>query len=453
MPNRRLLSTFLRKVLKIKGQSVYNDFKDEESYILPQKGVRKLTGTLVTRTLRTGKTYYYVRLSYKDPITEVWKTKTLATKLEVKNNKRKAENMIKDFIQKYAYLENQPLACSGHVEPDIRICEYMDLWLKDKERDLKKSTYEGYIYRVDSIKKYFQKENPRVVDMTPKMLDTFFKYSLRYGKINQKTKKREPLAVRSVRSYKSILYAVLNQAVIDELIPANPALTVSVHGKKNKEYSEELLFMTEEEIAELLHFLAEHYPRLVGIAFMGAYYGLRRSEIMGLKWSAIDFKKKTISINHTVVRVKTVTASDSTKTYSSNRILNLFDTAEKCLLQIKREQEKNKAFFKSDYKNKQGYVFTWEDGSAYHPDYITSLFGQATKAFGRPEITLHKLRHSCASMLINKGWDIKKLQYWLGHKDTQTTLNIYAHFNRQRLNTSSNDLAEISLASADLFAS
>lgn len=106
MPNRRLLSTFLRKVLKIKGQSVYNDFKDEESYILPQKGVRKLTGTLVTRTLRTGKTYYYVRLSYKDPITEVWKTKTLATKLEVKNNKRKAENMIKDFIQKYAYLEN-----------------------------------------------------------------------------------------------------------------------------------------------------------------------------------------------------------------------------------------------------------------------------------------------------------------------------------------------------------
>lgn len=47
-------------------------------------------------------------------------------------------------------------------------------------------------------------------------------------------------------------------------------------------------------------------------------------------------------------------------------------------------------------------------------------------------------------MLINKGWDIKKLQYWPGHMDTQTTLNIYAHFNRQRLNTSNNDLREIS---------
>ena len=55
-------------------------------------------------------------------------------------------------------------------------------------------------------------------------------------------------------------------------------------------------------------------------------------------------------------------------------------------------------------------------------------------------------------MLINKGWDIKKLQYWLGHEDVQTTLNIYAHFNRERLNGSENDLAEISMSAADLFA-
>ena len=97
----------------------------------------------------------------------------------------------------------------------------------------------------------------------------------------------------------------------------NPVLTISVHGKKNADYSEELLFLTEEEISDLIHFLSRRYPRLVGIAFMGSYYGLRRSEILGLKWSAVDFKKKTISINHTVVRVKTVTTSDSTKTYSS----------------------------------------------------------------------------------------------------------------------------------------
>ena len=131
--------------------------------------------------------------------------------------------------------------------------------------------------------------------------------------------------------------------------------------------------------------------------------------------------------------------------------MNLFDTAEKCLLKIRDEQEYNKSFFQSSYKNIDNYIFTWEDGTPYDPNYISKLFKKATKDFGRPEISLHKLRHSCASMLINKGWDIKKLQYWLGHADTQTTLNIYAHFNRMRLNTSENDLSEISLVSAELF--
>ncbi|MCI6421926.1 MAG: tyrosine-type recombinase/integrase, partial [Blautia sp.] len=143
--------------------------------------------------------------------------------------------------------------------------------------------------------------------------------------------------------------------------------------------------------------------------------------------------------------------ADATKTVSGKRVLYLFETAEKCLRKIQKEQEYNKRFFKNEYINAEGYVFTWEDGRTYNPDYISKLFSKATKEFGRPEITLHKLRHSCASILINKGWDIKKLQYWLGHTDTQTTLNIYAHFNRQRLNASENDLAEISKDSAKLF--
>lgn len=118
---------------------------------------------------------------------------------------------------------------------------------------------------------------------------------------------------------------------------------------------------------------------------------------------------------------------------------------------IQEKQQGNKKFYKSDYQNHEKYIFTREDGRPYDPNYISRQFQKATKEFGRPEISLHKLRHSCASMLINKGWDIKKLQYWLGHINTQTTLNIYAHFNRQCLNASENDLSEISLASADLF--
>ena len=210
--------------------------------------------------------------------------------------------------------------------------------------------------------------------------------------------------------------------------------------------------MTEEEMAELLNFLAANYPKMLGIAFFGAYYGLRCSEIIGLKWNAIDFRNKTISIQHTVVREKTLSALDETKTYASRRVLNLFDTAEKCLKKIRKEQEENRLYYGNTYKNEDGYIFTWEDGTLLDPGYVSKTFRKATAKFGRPEITLHKLRHSCATMLINRGWDLKKLQYWLGHSDAQTTLNIYSHFYRRRLNTSPNDLAEISKGVEGLFA-
>ena len=174
------------------------------------------------------------------------------------------------------------------------------------------------------MKNYFKAKNPKHVNITPKTLDIYFRYCLQYGKVNQKTHKREPLAVRSVRDYRSILYSVFNQATIDGLIKINPVASVSVRGKSNKEYQEELLFMTEDEISALLHFIFEKYPHILGIAFLGAYYGLRRSEIPGLKWSAIDFSQKAIILNHTVVRVRTTKADDTTKTQSSMRVLNFF---------------------------------------------------------------------------------------------------------------------------------
>jgi integrase len=287
------------------------------------------------------------------------------------------------------------------------------------------------------------------------MVDKFVRYLLRYGKTNQKTHRLEPLAVRTVRSIKSILLAVYNQAAIDGLVTSNPVSLVTVHGKKNTDYQEEMLFLSEAECSELMNFLADEanplFHKLVPICFFGIYYGLRRSEILGLRWDAIDYEKKTICIQHTIVRVKTTEAKDSTKTVNSFRTLALFPTAEQCLNQVKALQDEYRKFFGDSYQNSDGYVFTWENGRPYDPDYISKLFSKATEAFGRPEITLHKLRHTCASMLINKGWDVKKLQYWLGHSDTCTTLNIYSHFDRKRLNEVPDDLEELSESCIDLF--
>lgn len=405
-----------------------------------------MTGSLVKKRLSSGKIYYYIQLSYKDKNGK-WRKKTVATKLEVKDNKKKAESLINGYIEKYAYLEDYSFA--HDYDPDITLCDYIDTWLHGKKFEIRQSTFEIYNYRVERIKNYFK--GKKLTDITSRSLDGYFKYLLRYGKINQKTGENEPMLVRSVREYKNILYSIYTQAVIDGLMRTNPVIGIKIGGKKNKEYSEQYLFLTEEEITDLLKFLSVHYPRLLGIAFIGAYYGLRCSEIIGLKWSAIDFDKKIISIQHTVVHAKSIIASDSTKTISSRRELNLFPTAKSCLKKIQKEQLENKEFFQADYLNIDGYIFTWEDGKPYRPDYISKIFHKATVEFGRPEITLHKLRHSCASMLISKGWDVKKVQYWLGHSDIQTTLNIYAHYNRQKSNSNSADLDEISKGSEELF--
>lgn len=79
-------------------------------------------------------------------------------------------------------------------------------------------------------------------------------------------------------------------------------------------------------------------------------------------------------------------------------------------------------------------MFTRPDGTLINPDWLSKQIRKGFKQLGRPEITLHKLRHTCASLLIELNWNIKKVQYWLGHADVTTTLKIYTHYERHRQN-------------------
>ena len=90
------------------------------------KEVIILTGVLKTKTTSSGRTYYYIRLSYKDPRSMKWKTKEIATKLETKNNKRKAEAILKAKLEEYSYLENLPPEGTYDCDPDVLLCDYLD---------------------------------------------------------------------------------------------------------------------------------------------------------------------------------------------------------------------------------------------------------------------------------------------------------------------------------------
>ncbi len=142
----------------------------------------------------------------------------------------------------------------------------------------------------------------------------------------------------------------ITQARIDGLIQANPVSDIPVGKKANNRYKEQYLFLTEDELAELMNFLADHFPRLLPMAFFGSYYGLRRSEILGLKWDAINEDIGYITIQHTVVRVYSTIASDSVKTVESKRELDLFPTAIDCLNQIRIQQKSDRDFLGTNIK-------------------------------------------------------------------------------------------------------
>lgn len=166
---------------------------------------------------------------------------------------------------------------------------------------------------------------------------------------------------------------------------------------------------------------------------LGAFYGLRRSEIVGLKWDAIDFEKKTLTIKHTVTESRVdgkaiIVEKDRAKTKSSHRALPLVEPFEKLLRRLKAEQERNQQVCGKDYSREYlGYIYVNELGERVKPGYITQNFALTLKNHGLKKIRFHDLRHSCASLLYANGVSLKEIQEWLGHSDISTTSNIYTH--------------------------
>jgi integrase len=153
----------------------------------------------------------------------------------------------------------------------------------------------------------------------------------------------------------------------------------------------------------------------------------------GLKWDAIDFENKKISIQHTVVTAKvngTVTeiARDKTKTKSSCRTLPLIPACEQMLNKMKKEQEQNrKVCGKSYCTDYLDYIYVDPMGKRIRPDFLSQHFPDFLVAHQMKRIRFHDLHHSCVSLLYANGVSLKEIQEWLGHSDISTTSNIYTH--------------------------
>ena len=177
---------------------------------------------------------------------------------------------------------------------------------------------------------------------------------------------------------------------------------------------------------------------------MTAFYGLRRSELCGMKWESIDFDKNTLTLNSSVIQTSVngkslLIKKNIMKNAASKRTMPLIPEIKEALLKLKEQQERNKAYFKNGY-NQEFLEYVWVDdiGKLVNPNTVTHHFKTFLEQNGLPHIRFHELRHSCASLLIACGVSLKEIQEWLGHSAISTTADIYSHLNySSKLNVAS----------------
>jgi integrase len=183
--------------------------------------------------------------------------------------------------------------------------------------------------------------------------------------------------------------------------------------------------------------MTQNEPIAVPI-FLASFYGLRRSELLGLRWSAIDFQNGWIHIETTVVkekigdRVVSTVRDGTTKTESSRRSLPLCQYTYNYFSWLRQRQMTQMQLCGACYNREYlDFVCVDEMGMLLQPDFVSQKFQQILVKYGLRPIRFHDLRHSCATIMLYLNYTMKDVQQWLGHSNYNFTANTYVHSSKQ----------------------
>ena len=295
----------------------------------------------------------------------------------------------------------------------MQASDYFKEWQEKRAPLLKRSTYEAEsIYITRHIAPYF--EGKELDELRAPHIHAYAVEKLRAGRRDGKG----GLSLVSVKKHLSVIRHALRDAVVLGYIETNPADNIRLRRRKST-LTARTVFLTPKDAQTLLDGLTG--SQIAPAVILALYYGLRRSEVLGLKWSAIDFERNTLTVCHTVVKNLTIEASDNTKTDTSRRTFELLPEVKAMLERIHAE-----------HGRESPYILHRTNGEPMRPDTLTRTFRRELARIGLPPMRFHDLRHSTASILIERGWSLEDVKTWLGHADIETTSNIYVHYSRQR---------------------
>jgi integrase len=168
---------------------------------------------------------------------------------------------------------------------------------------------------------------------------------------------------------------------------------------------------------------------------------LRRSEVAGLRWSAIDFDNSVVHINHTcIIQDNQPKYVDLTKNASSHADMYLSASIKEYLQSVKKKQENDKKFYGKGYQDSD-YVCRHSDGSLIKPNYISQNFPKFLEKNNLKRIRFHDLRHISGSIVLNSTGDLKLTSEYLRHSSIQVTGDIYSHVDMNRKKAAADILA------------
>ena len=379
----------------------------------------------ITIRKKGGKEYYYLRLNIVDNSCEdskkKYSVKDMSTDLEVtKRNFQKANALLEEAISSFT-----DDAAEG--QEAFYLHSFCQKWLEDKKPSLELTSYEGYRQKVGIISEYFGNHPVLLSELSAEDVSSFYRYLLTVKRtigFQHKT----GYANRTIKDLGVLLRSILKDATILHYINPNPAANIKVPRKL--EDIEQRPYIGAEDIDTFLNAIKGH--RLELPLTLCLFYGLRREEVLGLKWNAIRDNNK-LYIEHTVAKVRMIVRKDRVKTGASYRYYPISVPLLERFEEVRKQQEVNKRRFGKDYYFSD-YIFTWENGHPYSPDYLTHAFKKIVRRNPQLDdsLTLHSLRASCVSILIHSGVDLKDVQDWVGHRDIQTTMNIFARTNEKQ---------------------
>jgi integrase len=307
-----------------------------------------------------------------------------------------------------------------YVEPSrVTLQDWVESsWLPTMRSQVKGSTWDSYMrnLRLHVLPTLGQRT---LQQLTPLLLNALYADLMASGK---QTPAGGGLAAKTVRYVHATLHKVLADAVDGGLLQSNPADKARPPKPRVSGHREMQVWDANQLAQFLLHV---HGHRLQAAFHLAAMTGMRRGEVLGLRWHDIDLSTSRIAIRHTLVSVAYEVQASTPKTHQA-RVVDL-DPGTLEQLRAHRSRQATQQADWGDGYHESHLVFRREDGSPIHPDSFSQAFDAEVRRSGLPRIRLHDLRHTHASIALKAGISVKVISERLGHENPAFTMKQYAH--------------------------